>query len=100
MTAIGRGSKVKCIKRGPWKDNRTGETYEGPTYGSVWTVDHLYKDKGCDYLVLVGDRNGFGRNASQFIPLDGNEDITALQALLTAGDPDAKQKQRAKETAL
>lgn len=84
MTAIGPGVRVKCIKRGDWCLSDIHGP--GPEFGTVWTIKGAepggpYSPPG-KYLFLVEWLGYRSFHESRFVPLDGNEDISALLAAL------------------
>lgn len=101
MTALGPGVRVKCIVPN-WFD--LGGKCAGPSLGSVWTVAkviHVPPDRA--YLNLAewtANRRDLWRSTA-FIPMDGNEDISALEGLLKKGpvERDAPARKRELERA-
>jgi hypothetical protein len=94
MTAIGPGSKVKCIKRSGWIHTETERPTTGPEFGSVWTVWAIPK---VGMLLLAewvecDDEPGVSIfDERNFVPLD--PDIEVFRALLTdIRDPDAERR--------
>jgi hypothetical protein len=93
MTALGPGSRVKCIHQGKWFDVN-GRADRGPDFGSVWTVDFIIPEavdaNGKHYpgpWVVLREWIPYGKpiNPRHFVPLDGNEDISALIGALKKG---------------
>jgi hypothetical protein len=83
MTAIGPGTRVKCVKRGHWVNHDTQVHYCGPTYGSVWTVTRIREGTGVIFACLAEWHNpGDGFNVEYFRPLDGDAEIERLRALI------------------
>jgi hypothetical protein len=100
VTALAPGLRVKCVKIGGWTNDLDGTSRPGPSVGSVWTVAQVCEWLGTPYLVLKEWRDGFGCfHASRFVPLDGHEDMTDLEAALKCGPPvhDSFVRERAKE---
>lgn len=96
MTVIGPGARVKCIKRGKWK-NSSGQTDGGPQFGLVYTVERIVWCEADgdipegDYLCFIAwSTRRFC--SKQFIPLDGNEDLSLLTACLEKGPVDDLQR--------
>lgn len=84
MTAIGPGVRVKCIKRDEWRIVELGNIVgSGPIFGSVWTVERVIEGPPFKsmYLMEWPEYNSVF-NVRYFIPLEGNEDISALLAAL------------------
>lgn len=97
------GSRVRCIKRGLWRDE-FGEHWAGPEYGSEWVV------KGIDVNVIRGrDRVGLelygffeGRwwVARHFVPIDdGLEELRRIAAAPTNPDREAPLADKVRERA-
>ena len=93
MTAIGPGTRVKCIKRGAWDTPVT----IAPTFGTICTVADVWVNIVYGVALSLreypddGGTGGLRRGwlASYFIPLE--PDIEVLRALLTdVRDPDAR----------
>ena len=85
MTAIGPGTRVKCIRSDaiPWKFVLTGGLSPGPRFGSVWVVKNLVEwPPFGTMLYLTGwmdEDQCFA--ASNFRPLDGDAEIERLRAI-------------------
>jgi hypothetical protein len=90
MTALAPGVRVKCIKQGRWE----GEPpIRGPGRGSIWTVLFMITEPetGDVFIGLCEWPKGSDVFlASWFIPLDGNEDISALIDAFTKGVVDGE----------
>ena len=94
MTALGSGVRVKCIEGGLWEDGI------GPATGSVWTIERVIRSGSViflrrakdDYLILRGWDPSEIFRAVRFVPLDGNEDISALTGMLNKGPVDPVRK--------
>lgn len=88
MTVLGPGVKVKCVKRNEWRIVELGNIIgSGPTFGSVWTVERVMEDPPFTsmYLVEWPEYNSEYHSAFDvrwFIPLEGNENLSALLAAL------------------
>lgn len=100
MTALGPGVRVKCIRDDG--DDHPVSNGSFPAIGSVWTVDEMVEDDEGDQaftLVEWADDDCF--YATHFVPLDGAEDISALEAALKKGrvDSDAPARKRDLERA-
>ena len=94
MTAIGPGTRVKCIKRSGWTRADTGDATIGPEFGSVWTV---YSIPMVGWLTLVewgecdGEPGVSMFDEKRFVPFE--PDIEVLRAILTdIRDPDAERR--------
>ena len=89
MTAIGPGSRVKCICA-DWTPGSTCTPL--PTVGSIWTVAHIYRAGSLllgfplakDFLAFVG-REKHLFVADYFVPLDGDAEMEKLRKI--AKDP-------------
>jgi hypothetical protein len=87
MTALAPGVKVKCIKDGVWKHIDTGLPDVGPPKNSIWTVLCFSEIWGREYIILTEwhDWHQAFKAYPNFVPLDGNEDISALTEALNKG---------------
>jgi hypothetical protein len=82
------GVRVKCVKIGEWVNGLDGSFGSGPSIGSVWTVKQVVEWAGEPYLVLEKWPDPLECfSASWFVPLDGSEDMTDLEAALKGGPP-------------
>ena len=95
MTALGPGVRVKCIKRGAW-ETISGQPKRpgGPEFGSIWTVlsrapSYIME---CVYLKEWNDIDAF--DVRRFVPLDGNEDISDLEAALKKGSEQGQRERK------
>lgn len=94
MSAIGPGVRVKCIRNSPMWDNALHVPRLGPGPGSVWTVravdgvTHPLAPPG-DYFSLWEWPPQRWFHSCNFVPLDGNEDLSTLEGLLNKGPVDA-----------
>lgn len=85
MTALGPGTRVKCIKRDGWISLQHG--FLPPAFGSVWTVKEVTEGfyTGRMMIVIAEWRpENWCFDPNCFVPLSGNEDISTLTALLNA----------------
>lgn len=84
MTAIGPGTRVKCIRpNGPWKivgGLDDGDT-SGPSFGSVWTVDGAINNVRGVFLYLKGWPRPENFAAWHFRPLDGDSELGRLREI-------------------
>lgn len=92
MIALGPGVRVKCIKRGSWTCPQLGGVVtDGPPHGSVWTVFNIDLSPPFPTVALLEWGNPLDHyNTRHFIPLEGNEDISALLTALNIGNDDIK----------
>ena len=98
MSAIGKGSRVRCIKRGAWASGY------GPKLGDVCVVEDVWKHCGEAVVGLVGysaEHTGFdgtkylGWEARHFVPIDGDAEIERLRAAIKhPANPDAPARKR------
>ena len=97
MSAIGPGSKVRCIKIGPWQ-LISGPPGSGrnPQYGEVCTVTRLDHEHAFGVgLFLAGFDPHDSFAAIHFRPLDGIDDLAEL--IREARNPDAPAHERERE---
>lgn len=104
MTALGPGVRVKCVKRGN-RLNSHGFPFPSETVGAVYVVESVPTDRGLylrgiEHFCPCCGRRGAART-ERFIPLDGNEDISALEGALKKGpvERDAPARKRELERA-
>jgi hypothetical protein len=91
MSAIGPGSRVKCIKRGAWETVCGCSRREPPMAGRIYTVTQVYEDHDGLWLSLVGWSLWEAFAACQFRPLDDDSEIERLRAILAhITDPDTR----------
>lgn len=85
---IGVGSKVKCVKVGPWVDSNTNKPVNDqwtPIFGNIYTVTRIeHKKDGEDYLGLYeAPHQIWVYNTRQFRPIDTRKtDISVFTAML------------------
>lgn len=84
MTVLGPGVRVKCVRREPWR--LVDELYApttGPDLNTLWTIRSYFPgDRNFVFLAEWPDGNSsFGTR--NFVPLDGNEDISVFTEMLT-----------------
>jgi hypothetical protein len=85
VTALGKGVRVKRVKNGEWH-TPDGCLKPGPMHGSVWTVLEVDSEFGLDFISLQEWQNPLDTfDARCFAPLDGNEDLSELEAALKKG---------------
>jgi hypothetical protein len=83
MTAIGPGTRVKCIAGQDWQREK-GRLHPGPSIGSVWTVARLVSYEGQDFFCLAEwpDKTAFV--SVRFVPLDGGKELERLREIAKA----------------
>jgi hypothetical protein len=83
MSAIGKGSKVRCVKRESWyfilNGAPTGAAIDGPKLGEICTIQHIHIDSDGHFFVLDEWPSIFWR-AEFFVPID---DLKAARSRLT-----------------
>jgi hypothetical protein len=73
------GGKVRCIKKGPWKnadENERNHSFNDPTYGQILTVEEIDDEQGDGevYLGFSGINDAVYLSI-HFIPLEETGDI-------------------------
>ena len=97
MTALGRGTRVKCVNRDGLWPCPEGVQYAGPAFGSVWTVSKFirsYFEYRGPWLALAGWPDNSWFKGEWFVPLSGNEDLADLEAAFKKGLADAERLPR------
>lgn len=87
MTAIGPGSRVRCIADGDWLLD--GTVVDGPVLGEICTVSDIEYGLDCtSFLALEEWRPATDVwSAHHFRPLDGIDDL--VERFRTVSNPDA-----------
>jgi hypothetical protein len=96
MTALGPGLRVRCISP-DWLDSQGAKTC-GPALGAVLTVAEVMHAFGIIFLIFPPWPND-KYDSKGFVPLDGNEDISELEAALNKGPVEGDQEREVVEIA-
>lgn len=77
---IGPGSRVKCIKDGPWVQLSGPDIYRGknPAFGEICTVADVKLGVVGEGFILVSYQQNVIYSARHFRPLDGIDELAEL----------------------
>jgi hypothetical protein len=81
MSAIGRNSKVRCIKNGAWRFIRDGAEVFGPKLGEVCTVERVHIDEDGEFLALEKWSSCVWM-AKFFVPIDNLDQFRRLLTIV------------------